>query len=227
MAAVLYGVGVGPGDPELITLKAVRIIQESPVLAVPETGSGTSVALEIIKKTGISLSGKTISTLSMPMTKERPVLDQSHSEAAKIIGTYLESGRQVAFLTLGDPCIYSTYMYVHEKIQKMGYQTEIVNGIPSFCAVSARLNQGLVEQGEPLHIIPASYPIEKALELRGTKVFMKAGKKLGEVKRLLLEHHETAAMVENCGMDGEKIYESLDEIEETAGYYSLIVVKEK
>ena len=87
-----------------------------------------------------------------------------------------------------------------------GYPVEIVNGIPSFCAVAARLNMGLVEKSEMLHIIPASYQIEEALKLPGTKVLMKAGKQMGHVKELLKQADATAVMIENCGMPGEKIY---------------------
>ena len=107
-----------------------------------------------------------------------------------------------------------------------GYETEIVCGITSFCAVSARLNTGLVEKAEPLHVIPASYQIEDALKLPGTKVLMKAGKKMKDVKAELLAQGAEAMMIENCGMPDEKIYRTVEEIPEDAGYYSLIIIKE-
>ncbi len=117
--------------------------------------------------------------------------------------------------------------YLDQQFQAAGYETEIVSGITSFCAVAARLNTGLVEKAEPLHVIPASYQIEEALKLSGTKVLMKAGKKMAEVKKILLEQQIPASMIENCGMDNERIYRSPEEIPEDAGYYSLIIVKEK
>ena len=129
-------------------------------------------------------------------------------------------------MTLGDTSVYSTYLYVHTKILEMGYEAEIISGITSFCAVAARLNIGLVEKAEELHVIPASYQIEEALKLQGTKVLMKAGTKMGEVKKLLMESGQNVVMIENCGMPGEKIYHSAQEIPEDAGYYSLIIVKE-
>lgn len=101
-----------------------------------------------------------------------------------------------------------------------------MSGITSFCAVAARLNMGLVEKAEPLHVIPASYQIEDALQLPGTKVLMKAGKKMARVKEELRNRNESAVMIENCGMENEKIYRSVEEIPEDAGYYSLIIVKE-
>lgn len=85
----------------------------------------------------------------------------------------------------------------------------------------------LVENRQELHVLPASYQIEEGLELPGTKVLMKAGRKMAEVKRLLLEKGLEAEMVENCGMEGERICLSAEEIPEKAGYYSLLIVKEK
>lgn len=84
---------------------------------------------------------------------------------------------------------------------------------------------GLVEKAEPLHVIPASYQISDALKLSGTKVLMKAGKKMKDVKEELRASGAKAVMIENCGMPGEKIYRGVEEIPDTAGYYSLIIVK--
>lgn len=227
MTGKLYGVGIGPGDPELLTLKAVRIIQESDVIAVPASEKEISIAYKITKQAIKDLEDKECVPLPMPMTKDKIELQKSHEAATEIVISLLKEGKKIAFLTLGDPTIYSTYIYIHKQVVEMGYEAEIISGIPSFCAVSARLNMGLVEKAEPLHIIPASYPIEEALQLSGTKVLMKAGKKIGRVKDLLLKSNEKAVMIENCGMDNEKIYNSIEDIKENAGYYSLIIVKEK
>lgn len=127
----------------------------------------------------------------------------------------------------GDPTVYSTYLYIHKRIRAMGYRTEIVSGVPSFCAVAAKLNTGLVEKAQPLHVIPASYQVEESLKLSGTRVLMKAGKKIGAVKEAILAADAEGMMIENCGMPDEKIYRTIDEIPETAGYYSLIIIKEK
>ena len=163
----------------------------------------------------------------MPMIKEAKELKRVHDEGAKIIAQWLEKGKNVVFLTLGDPTVYSTYIYVHKRIQQLGYDTEIVSGITSFCAVSARFNEGLVEKAQQLHVIPASYQVEEALKLPGTKVLMKAGKKIQEVKAQIKASGNKAVMIENCGMPDEKIYRSTDEIPDSAGYYSLIIVKDE
>lgn len=226
MVGKLYGLGIGPGDPELITKKALRIIEESDIILVPGIKKEDSVAYRIAKKAYERLDEKEIVTIPMPMTKEKEILKKSHEEGAEIVENLVKQGKQVAFLTLGDPTVYSTYLYIHKRMAKKGFETEIISGITSFCAVAARLNIGLVEKAEPLHIIPASYQIEEALELPGTKVLMKAGKNITEVKKILQKKKAEIYMIENCGMDNERIYNRVEEIPEDAGYYSLIIVKE-
>lgn len=229
MSGILYGIGVGPGDPELLTLKALRLIKESDVIVVPGRTATESVAYEIVKGAYPQLDEKTLVSVEMPMTKDPQILEANHQKAAELIEGFLKEKKKVAFLTLGDPTVYSTYLYVHKRILKYGYKAEIVSGIPSFCASAARLNIGLAERREPLHIIPASYraeEMERFLELPGTKVLMKSGKKMGQVKESILRSGQQAVMVENCGMPGENIYHSAEEIPEQAGYYSLIIVKE-
>ena len=227
MSGILYGLGVGPGDPELLTLKALRLIRENPVIAVPGNDIKASVAYQIVKGAYPKLDEKELIPVAMPMTKDRAVLEDNHNKAADAVESYLKKGKNVVFLTLGDPTIYSTYLYVHKRILERGYQAEIVSGITSFCAVAARMNMSLVERSEPLHVIPASYQIEEALKLPGTKVLMKAGKQMKYVKEQVKGFGKNAVMIENCGMPDEKIYASADEIPENAGYYSLIVIKEE
>ena len=229
MSGKLYGVGVGPGDPELLTLKALRLIKENQAIAVPGNDIYTSVAYKIVKGAYEELDKKTLFPVAMPMTKDPAVLQANHEKAADDVEKYLKEGQNVVFLTLGDPTVYSTYLYVHKRILKRGYEAEIVSGITSFCAVAARLNMGLVEMAEPLHVIPATYKaqeMDQILELPGTKVLMKTGKKMQQVRESILNSGQDAVMIENCGMEDEKIYRSAEEIPESSGYYSLIIVKE-
>ena len=227
MRGTLYGVGVGPGDPELLTLKAVRIIRENDVIAVPGEVKENTVAYNIVQPVIENLDEKEFLELPMVMTKDAGKLEENYSNAAKRVMECLDTGKNVVFLTLGDATVYATYMYVHQKVAAAGDHTEIVSGIPSFCAVAAKLNMSLVERSEMLHVIPSSYQIDEALKLPGTKVLMKAGKKMADVKKKLMEIDCSVTMIENCGMENEKIYRSAEEIDENAGYYSLIIVKEK
>ena len=229
MRGKLYGIGVGPGDPELLTLKALRCIMESDVVAVPGSVVTESVAYQIVKGAYENLDKKTLIPVEMPMTKDEDRLKASHDAAAARIEGYLDEGLNVAFLTLGDATVYSTYIYIHKRVLDDGYDTEIVSGVTSFCAVAGRLNMGLVEKDQALYVIPATFKakdMDELLALPGTKVLMKSGKQIGEIKERILESGQQAVMIENCGMPGEAIYRDAENIPEDGGYYSLIIVKD-
>ena len=222
----LYGIGIGPGDPELLTLKAVRQIRECAVIAVPGKSPRDSVAYRIAVQAVPEIENKKLVAVDMPMTKNRAALDAFFQAGADMLEEYLQAGEDVAFLTLGDVTIYSTYLYLYPRIQERGYATAMINGIPSFCAAAVRLNEGLAEGAEESHIIPATYQTERSLAFPGTKVLMKAGRQMEKVKELLKGADLTVSMVENCCMEGERVCRSLEEIGETPGYYSLIIAKE-
>lgn len=226
MTGMLYGISVGPGDPELLTLKAVRKIRECDIIAVPAEDYRESVAYKIALGAVEELKEKQIVGISMPMTRDPEILEEHHRRAAAQVEAWLEEGKTVGFLTLGDVTVYSTYIYIHKRVAVDGYRAELISGVPSFCAVAARLGIGLAEQKEELHIIPASGQIGDALKLPGTKVLMKTGRQMGAVKQQLKEAQADVWMVENCGMPGERIFESADAIDEHAGYYSLLIAKE-
>jgi precorrin-2/cobalt-factor-2 C20-methyltransferase len=116
-------------------------------------------------------------------------------------------------------------MYVHRLVEENGYEAKVINGIASFCAVAARAGKPLAEQKEQIHIIPANYVLEEALGLSGTKVFMKIGSRLSQLKEKLDESQEVF-MVENCGMENEHYYVGIDKLPDKAGYFSIVVVKE-
>ncbi|MCD7736751.1 MAG: precorrin-2 C(20)-methyltransferase [Lachnospiraceae bacterium] len=223
---ILYGVGVGPGDPKLMTYLAVETIENCPVLAVPADGKESAVSYKIAAGIVKELDRKECLNLKTPMTKDKAVLNAAYKEAAEQIIGQLEQGKDVAYLTLGDPTIYCTYIYVHRLVKERGYQAEIINGVPSFCAVSAKLGDSLADRSEQLHIIPSTYDIEDALELPGTKVMMKAASKMPLVKDALLRKDLRGMMIENCGMDNEKCYRSVEEIPDQPSYYSVIVIRE-
>lgn len=230
MRGKLYGVGVGPGDPMLMTRRAVQVIEKCPVIAVPSAhpnGSGMSESVAYrIASAAVELGEKECLGIYLPMTRDEKELERCHEEGAQELETVLNMGQDIAFLTLGDPTIYATYMYLHQRVEDRGYETEIVSGIPSFCAAAASLQISLAERSQQLHIIPAGTGIEDALALSGTKVFMKAGRNMGHLREILRQSDHDVCMVENCGMEGERKYYSAEEIDEGAGYYSLVIAKE-
>ena len=216
MSGIFTGVGTGPGDPELMTLKAVQVIRACSVIALPvsdpalekpvyeaagrrkeEQGNAAGpdtgrylakcVAWQIAAGAVPEIGEKDRIWLPMPMIKDKEKLKAIHDRDAEALAELLDAGKDVAFLTLGDPTVYSTCMYVHKRLKRMGYETRIVPGIPSFCAAAARMDVPLAENRQEIHILPASYDIENSLELPGTKVLMKAGRKMSDVKRLLDE----------------------------------------
>lgn len=222
----LYGIGVGPGDPELITLKAINTIKSCSIIAVPKSGDNEKVALTIAKSV-INDFNKEVIEIYMPMTRDKNILNESHNKEADLIIDYLKNGQSVGFLTLGDPSIYSTYTYIHKRVLEKGYEAKVIPGVPSFCAVAAKLNEPLVEGGEALHIIPASYEnLKNELDFSGTKVLMKSGKSIGKVKNIINEKGLNGKMVQRCGMDGEEVFHSLKDVDENSSYFSIVVVKD-
>lgn len=224
--SVLYGVGVGSGDPELMTLKAVRVIKECQVIVVPTEEVEQSVAYQIVKEVVPDLHQKELIGLHMPMVKDESLLQVEQEKSANAVISKLMNGKNVAFLTLGDATIYSTYTYIQKIVEEKGYETRIISGIPSFLSAAAQLNTKLVIRDEHLHIIPSVYGISEALPLKGTKVFMKAGKHLMDIKQQLNGVNQKVYFIENCGMVNERIIEGVNEMPDVAGYYSMVIVSD-
>lgn len=228
---ILYGVGVGPGDPELLTLKAVRILRESDIIAVPDKGTGRKIAMSIA---GEIIGSKELLYCPTPMIKDRQKLDTCYDRIALDICSLLSEGKQVAFITLGDPSIYSTYIYVHSRVLERGFTAEMVPGVTSFCAAAAKLNMSLCKGAERLLIVPAGHGSDDTMDVRANKVFMKAGNAIGELIGKLSEGRllEKTSMVVNCGMDGESVFTNLAEAEvaagaaEAPGYFAIVVTRE-
>ena len=226
---VLYGGSIGPGDPELLTVKAVRVLESCPVIAAPQTKSGGTLALDIARR-AVSMEGKTVLPLFFPMGRDREEWRESHQRAAAEIQTHLDERRDVAMPNLGDVSIYSTFGYLMELLRENGYEAVMVPGVPSFCAAAARLGVSLVSRDTPLHIIPVSGGnLEPALEWPGAKVLMKAGGSLPEIVEALRKSGqlERAALVEDCGLSTERVCADLTEDMGKTGYFATVIVKEQ
>ncbi len=222
---IAYGVGVGPGDPELLTLKAARLIRENEIFAVPGKDPKEAVSYKIAVQAVPELADKTLVAIDMPMVKDREAIRKQHEEGAAIIEKYLDEGKNVVYLTLGDSTIYCTFTYLQAIIESHGYQTQLINGIPSFIAAASRMNIPLVEWNELLHVVPAVHKTEEGLDLPGTYVLMKSAGEMAKVKELLKKSGKDVICVENCGMENEHVYRGVDEIPDKAGYFSLIIAK--
>ena len=250
MAGKLYVIGVGPGDPELLTLKAVRILKSVPVLCVPKgREEGTSLALSIIRG-AISIDGKEIVELHFPMMKtaphpgplprgERgespaPDLDAKWNEAAEAVLKGLDKGPDAAFITIGDPGIYSTFFYLYDRLleRKPSLTIEIVPGISSINASAARAGMYLGLGNERIAILPANYleSLKETLEKFDTVVLMKVNKVFETVKETLVTMGLTAhaAYVCRAGMEDERVYKDIQKVrQEDLNYVSLVIVRKR
>lgn len=226
MGGIAYGVGVGPGDPELMTQKAIRILRENDVIAVPGKEARESIAYKIAAAMVPELAQKELVPIPMPMVRDRELLQEAHIRGARLIESYLDQGKNVVYLTLGDPSVYCSFSYLQQILLSDGYAVETVPGVPSFCAAAARLNLPLTEWDEPLHLVPAVHETKGSLQEPGTYVLMKASSRMAETKELLRNSKKEVFAVENCGMATEKIYRGVEEIPDDAGYLSLLIAKD-
>ena len=231
---VLYGIGVGPGDPELMTLKAINTIKACDIIAIPAVSKEECYAYSIVQAVLPEIEKKHIMCTPFPMIKDKEKLTISHNKIYSDIVCELEDGKNVAMLTIGDPSVYSTYMYIHKRVMQVGFTAVMISGVPSFCAVAARLGISLGEKDEEIHIIPAAYDVRESLGFHGTRIYMKSGKKLEELLWVLRESmqdkesrvHQDIYGISNCGMENEQVYCGLDELEQAKGYLTTVIVKE-
>lgn len=253
MLGRLNVIGIGPGDPELLTLKAVRIIKGSPAICVPKgRAEGTSLALSIVEK-AVELDGKEIIEAYFPMMKTReqrsgekdigaiypkgtlhelPLLDTKWDKIVSVISTKLKNGDDVAFLTLGDPTIYSTFFYLYEKLLEAvpGLDIEIIPGVSSINASASRLNMSLGLGNDRIAVLPANYmgDLQTTLETFDTVVLMKVNKVFNEILDLLsrMDLVENARCISRASMEDERIFKNIREVkQEELNYFSIVIVR--
>lgn len=172
----IYGVGLGVGDPEDMTLRAIRLIKKSDVLAFPKEDLDTCRAYQIARQVIPEVEHKDTLTLSFAMTRDEAIRARSHQAAYEAIRELVLQGKTVAFLTIGDPALYSTFAYISDLAQKDGIEVGTASAISSITACANRLGISLCDGNEQLHVIPRVEDLEEALDLPGTKVLMKCGK---------------------------------------------------
>ncbi len=214
----LYGIGVGPGDPELLTMKAVRIIQSCDVVIAPSAmAGGESIALEITKE--YIPEGTKTQILHFPMGKNNR--EEKIYAAYQTIESYLLEGKTVAFLTIGDPFVYSTYIYVLEHFKGEGYDIETVPGITSFCASASIAEVPLVIGDENLLILPGSR-IEE-VEDQPYIVIMKVYKQEERIISHLENKGYKYTYIKRAGRAGQEVLTSKEEIINNKEYMALII----
>lgn len=225
MKGKIYGVGVGPGDPELMTLKAVRLIRDHRVIAVPGREAKNSLAYRIAVQAVPELADKVLLPVYMPMVHDRKKLAKAHREGASLLEKYLDEGESIVYLTLGDPAVYCSFSFLQHILEADGYKVELVSGVTSFCAAAARLGISLAEWDEPLYIVPAVHQYADLKDEKANYVFMKLAGRMWEIREMLGQSGLSACGVSDCGMEAERIYRSVEEIPDQASYFSLLIAK--
>ena len=223
-----YGIGVGVGDPENITVKATKRLHEVDVIVLPEAKSGEgSTAFNIVKE--YVKAGVEQMFLEFPMIKDVEARKVFRKNNADKINVELEKGKNVAFLTIGDPMTYSTYTYVLEHIAD-DVEVETIAGITSFNSIAARLNVPLMIGDEDLKVVSVNRKtdIYKEIENNDNLVLMKISRNFEKIKKAIIEtgNKENAVIVSDCGKDNEVVYWDIESVEEVP-YFSTMILKKK
>ena len=223
---ILYGLGVGPGDPELLTVKALRVLERVPVVAYVVSGGGPSLARSIVA--GYLGGGQVEIALDVPIaTDPGPARDAYGKSAAEIAG-HLRDGRDVAVLCQGDPFFYGSFMYLFERLAGE-HRVEVVPGVTSLTAAAALAGMPLASRQETLCVLPATLceeTLEARLAANDVAAVVKVGRHLSKVRRVLgrLGYAERARYVERAGMDGERVLALDDAGDGPAPYFSIVLV---
>lgn len=232
----LYGVGVGPGAPDLITLRALEVLRRAPVLALPRSSDyGASKAWEIVKPALGEVVGQQRLFLTFPMSKDPQRLVPAWDKAFAAIGEQLELGKDVAFATEGDPSLFSTFVYLAEQAPRRwpGIAVEIVPGVSSITAVPSVTGIPLADGQERIAIIPGNYGVadlREVLEKFDTTILMKIGPEMAAVVEIVASAGllDRAVYVSKATMAEQRIVRDLREVASERGdCFAMVIVSRK
>ncbi len=234
ITGTLYGVGIGPGDPKLLTIRAKEILNKVDMIFVPKAKDDARSCARMIVEAATSKS-KNFAELTFPMTNDMKKLKSHWLAAAGRIVRELKRGRSAAFVTIGDPFIYSTYIYLLGMLRKHFPEiaVETIPGITAFNAASAAGGLALVKRNERMAVVPVTKGLKyvrEALRKYDTVVLMKVGSKLGNVLKLLKKMRliKNGVLVSHVGQVSESIVRDLSSLKDKrSGYLSVIIVKRK
>ncbi|MGC4377065.1 precorrin-2 C(20)-methyltransferase [Fictibacillus sp. Mic-4] len=228
----LYGLGVGPGDPELITVKAFRVIKDSPVIAYPKKRKGSKSYAHRIVDVYIKPGEKEMLGLVFPMTKDETTLEREWTKTVQLVWDKLQEGKDVAFVTEGDPLLYSTFIHMMKLMKKRHPEVNIktVPGISSINGAASRLSLPLADGDEKVAIVPARDDYEtmkNLIEENDCVIFLKVAKVIDLMLRVLkdLDLIDKAQVVTKVTSEEEVIW-NVEELEGTElEYLTLMVVR--
>ena len=237
--AELIGIGVGPGDPDLLTVKAVKSIHDADVIMCPASKEDRpSIALSVVSSLIDKTKNQEIIKLIFPMTKDKEVLEATWKKNAKIMAEKVLSGKNVVYLTVGDPYLYSTWIYMHRDIESNHPELKIsvIPGIVSMFTFASKVGVSIAEGAEKVAIIPSCYDLATVKEIAKNAeslIFLKDGRYFDQVIDLLKESgfpdDSIFAIGQDLGTDKEIIRKlTLGEVNDdtlTSKYFSILVVK--
>ena len=231
-------VGCGPGDPDLLTVKAVKAIKSADVIMCPTSKEGKpSIALSVVSPILDSNKAKIVN-LVFPMTKNKEKLENTWQKNAQILAESVRSGKKVVYLTVGDPYLYSTWIYLHRElaIKYTDIKVNVIPGIVSMFTFASKVGLSLAEGAEKMAVIPSCYDLSRVKELAkncDTMIFLKDGRYFDQVIKLLREAGFSDDSVFAIGQDLDTDHEivrklTLGQVTEdtlTSKYFSIMVVK--
>jgi precorrin-2/cobalt-factor-2 C20-methyltransferase len=225
-AGRLYGVGVGPGDIELLTLKAARLLSEVKIIAYPAANGGESLARRIVAPL-IPENAREM-PISIPMEETRDAARSAYDAAAEAISDHLRQGRDVLFLCEGDPFFYGSFMFIHERLGS-SFETVIVPGVTSLTACASVLGRPLAARNEVLKIVPAPLPEERLraeLQHAEAAAIIKIGRHFDKVRKVLCDLDLTAraCIVERATQGDQRITPMNDMAPGDRPYFSTILI---
>ncbi len=235
----LIGIGVGPGDPELLTVKAVNAIHSADIIMCPASREDRpSIALSVVSSLIDKSKNQKIVKLIFPMTKDKDVLEQTWKKNAKIMAETVLSGKNVVYLTIGDPFLYSTWIYMHKDLKENYPDMEIsvIPGIVSMFTFASKVGVSIAEGAEKVAIIPSCYDLSSVKEIAKNSesmIFLKDGRYFDQVIQVLKESgfpdDSIFAIGQDLGTENEIIRKmTLGEVNDdtlTTKYFSILVVK--
>lgn len=235
----LVGIGVGPGDPDLLTVKAVRAIRNADIIMCPASAEDRdSIALSVASQVMEEKSGQEVVKLVFPMTKDREVLERTWKNNAEIMADRVLSGKDVVYVTVGDPYLYSTWIYMHRHLRASHPDMEIsvIPGIVSMFMFASKVGVSIAEGSEKVAIIPSCYDLSSVREIARNSeamVFLKDGRYFDQVIGVLRESgfppESVFAIGQDLGTENEIVRKmTLGEVDDgalTTKYFSILVVK--
>ncbi len=225
-----YGVSVGPQAAGLITLEAIDIIKKADLIFLPSFPKEECKAYLIVKEVLSDIDTHQILCQTDSASRDASVMSLRHSQQYDQVTKYLDAGKSVAFLALGEVGLYSTYTYIHKMLVEAGYNSRLISGITSFQAIASYLGLDLASGKEEVHVFPDMDKLSWRLSLPGNKIFMKPRGDLSEAIDIITKHVDSykgaiACGVSNFGGDNQIVAHSVKELQQLKGYFTVIFVK--